>query len=1119
MDKIKTINEKCHYRHENPLRQRRTQIIPDHCRRNQFPQIRVHYAARNPISLLDLEQANISIMPIGRAPVNDGGPRTLGGERFSKTQRADDWEMRRWYASWGIQVYTGQPSALDEAVWHDIDFSYEFICAAPAEVIECLEILASSVANPLLTITKSGGIRFSCRVTSYLHPDSEEAKQYICKHIPTTEDPYHQVSYVKIFGEKNYSRWDARYEIFSGNILNPPIITKEILFATLSWLRSKFHSPLSNNAKRTINIPSTLGSANLDLAKDAFVQRGYTYLRDEENIHYWTKPDSQDEIGHISLWEHDKTVWVRAAKHETDIPTEPTPITNIWEDTGIVSFSIPSKLQLSQKVIAIQRGELSPLSLKRDPAKLNQNSSNEEMYMSPEQMVHHLENGTRILGLTTEQFTGISPDREKCFLNKTSSLVNLLSTELANSVFERYQTHKHDSIFLWKERNHLWEKIKDIPIEERFSNPFQHGNVCEDVERCEALEKKGGNPNRSLCPNCHIYTECQQRGYLSQFNEIEHKQLKIIPIDQLFFNPDNTNTLESIMQHCNETENYCVPRIHGHKLFTECSLSVDILKAWSSNLDIYPLCDFAKSLLHILSLENMSNTDIIRRIRSVVQAFKWQKKDIIKQIGFVRVQAKVLENSYFDDDTGLPLANYIVEFNDCVTSYIPYNENAKRILEERGVSVFPLHNFSLNETFSIFLPMADAIELGIFDISSIEKIKNLPEYPQNPNWTFWHQLDRFFKHYTRDADAPLRYDENIIRFWVPPVLPPQIERLILISTHLPEEVLHRTFPNENTKTTFIRPITCLKGNQIFQIRSQHHTLQTFLSFNDNLDFVGLSKMGKDIFARITSEIKMCPQTKHVIITHEELIPHLDHLAQMENVSCITYFDRTRKLYNIFNKSQVFWIVGTPNAPYQHIRRKAQILFGNDDRRLVYDEDPETSNFIDDRIQSIYEQRIVRILKRTVLRAQLNDKNDRKVVIFSSVFLPGISNRSETLLFDWEDLIVADTLDELPKVIKTRQHYELQRSNLSSESSREEVEQVIGCSSRQASYFLQKLRGKDFHRVTFREQILSMLENGEKHTSEFTCAIKGHPKAIMNELKRLVKNGKIRRVKHGYYALD
>ena len=84
--------------------------------------------------LQDLEAANISFMPIGQAPGADRPPRSFGGKRFLKRQQAIDWSAARWQKAWGIHVYTGIPSARDGASWHDIDFKYEAICAAPNTV-------------------------------------------------------------------------------------------------------------------------------------------------------------------------------------------------------------------------------------------------------------------------------------------------------------------------------------------------------------------------------------------------------------------------------------------------------------------------------------------------------------------------------------------------------------------------------------------------------------------------------------------------------------------------------------------------------------------------------------------------------------------------------------------------------------------------------------------------------------------------------------------------------------------------------------------------------------------------------------------------------------------------
>jgi predicted transcriptional regulator len=66
--------------------------------------------------------------------------------------------------------------------------------------------------------------------------------------------------------------------------------------------------------------------------------------------------------------------------------------------------------------------------------------------------------------------------------------------------------------------------------------------------------------------------------------------------------------------------------------------------------------------------------------------------------------------------------------------------------------------------------------------------------------------------------------------------------------------------------------------------------------------------------------------------------------------------------------------------------------------------------------------------------------------------------------------------------------------------------------------LNKLRGGNIPRVLFREQIISILADGAKKTSEIAEAIEGHPKAVNSELTRLVVAGDIVKVRRGMYAL-
>ena len=145
-------------------------------------------------------------------------------------------------------------------------------------------------------------------------------------------------------------------------------------------------------------------------------------------------------------------------------------------------------------------------------------------------------------------------------------------------------------------------------------------------------------------------------------------------------------------------------------------------------------------------------------------------------------------------------------------------------------------------------------------------------------------------------------------------------------------------------------------------------------------------------------------------------------------------------------------------------------------------------------------------------------SNKTVILLTSMPLPNITDRPETLFFDWEDFEVAGGLDKLPEVIATREYFETERDNLTAESGREKVEEVLGISKSQANRVLMKLRGGKIQRVPYNDQIFSLLESGEKKTAELIAAIEGHPGAVKNELKCLVDSGEIIKVRRAMYAL-
>ncbi len=1128
MNSLKDIIQRCHQRHEKPLRQRKTRVTPALYKGLPY-NFSVYCAWRYPIRLYELEQADISFMPIGGAPYHDHGPRDFAGERFLKRQSREDWHSSIWHRSWGIQVYTGAPSAYDGAQWHDIHFKYEAICTAPDAVLACIDALVNAVASPLLTLTKSGGLRFSCRVQNYLHPNTNEAKQYIYKHTSTPENPHQRDVYLKILGDKGYSRWDARYEILIGNLLDPPIITKEVLFAPLDTLRAALHQPAP--AGETELEPSTqttpvmvpVNSTNFNLARAAFLKRGFSYVQEKDGIHHWSRSESSIGDGNILLWEQEGIMWIRASTPDAGLPIEATQITDIWDDTGILPPVPSTGLPVTDEIHAVRKAELSPLGIKRPSSVLHKQAGENRVYGTLEENAVHMQQvfnrDVRILGLIAEAGGGKSYAAESYVLN--DGIISLSTKSfLSKEIEQRFQNRNVSSVVHRKPRHYLWEQVKKIPVEVRMAAPFQHGNVCEDPKRCETLEKKGGNPNESICPQCPVYTECQQRGYLSQPTLLKSTAAQILNPIRMFLDPRHSKVAAEALEPLAGTERLCiVDAVKADKLFVKCEISKDTLEEWSVNWRESTLGNFANALLNALEIKGGVDDNPIRRVRAAVKAFQEQEATLIQQMCQVNITGRVVPCEFVDDETEKVLAHFAIEFENGTAAYVPMDTDAADRLTTKGLPVFQLEVFESNEDMKIPMSMTQAIELRILDTSTLPKIRAFPTVYPDPNWTFWHQLKRCFEYYTRDADAPILWTGKVMRFWVPPVLHPSVKRLLFMSSTLSEQDLRRAFPDEEIEVHHIKPTAWVAGNRVFQIRTGIYPRQSILNYDTDWRALGMSEIGQRFFLGIQAEINKNPNVQHAIITSEPIIRHLQHIAKKENVCCVEGFKKTETLEDaIFETADVIWIVGAPYWSPGLTWRQSQILFGTDEKPLCYDGEAEFGNYKDERILHVYERNAVGLLSQIIGRTRLNYLPNKTVVLLTSIPLPHITDRPETSLFDWEDFEVAGGLEKLPETIAIREQFETERDNLTAESGREKVEQVLGISSSQANRVLMKFRGGKPLRVPLRDQIFALLATGEKKTAELIDAINGHPGSIKNELKRLVDTDEIVKIRRSVYAL-
>lgn len=232
---------RCKHRNVNPLVARATERIPYMTDKDYTTRYKVWLSHGNLVPLESLDDAGVSYLPISsngftkcryvEAPVKSGK------QGWDHHYGFKDFAQGYWNESYGIQIFTGKQSRW----WTDVDIERAFLEHHPERAEQMVDELLAEVGDqePLIAITKSGGVRFSCRTDGYEHPKKEQS------HIGIYDDDKrcYKPLYVEVFGSKGLSRWDARYEILQGSILNPPEVSHESILGILSPYRDEFHVP------------------------------------------------------------------------------------------------------------------------------------------------------------------------------------------------------------------------------------------------------------------------------------------------------------------------------------------------------------------------------------------------------------------------------------------------------------------------------------------------------------------------------------------------------------------------------------------------------------------------------------------------------------------------------------------------------------------------------------------------------------------------------------------------------------------------------------------------------------------------------------------------------------
>ena len=151
--------------------------------------------------------------------------------------------------------------------------------------------------------------------------------------------------------------------------------------------------------------------------------------------------------------------------------------------------------------------------------------------------------------------------------------------------------------------------------------------------------------------------------------------------------------------------------------------------------------------------------------------------------------------------------------------------------------------------------------------------------------------------------------------------------------------------------------------------------------------IGLSKIGQRFFAGIRAEIEREPNIKHVIIADWSILRKLMQIIETENVCFMTYSGEKRGMNTDSEEAEVIWMVA--------YRNEQSVLCGSVHKpclemmrnRFCYDRELQPYDYKDERIQSVYQEALVKIVTEMFGLAQLNRQSAKKVMLLTGLELP------------------------------------------------------------------------------------------------------------------------------------
>ena len=491
---------------------------------------------------------------------------------------------------------------------------------------------------------------------------------------------------------------------------------------------------------------------------------------------------------------------------------------------------------------------------------------------------------------------------------------------------------------------------------------------CIQSERFETLRNKGFNPYKWVCDSCPAYLECKQRGYLSQPDRATQSQLVALPFPTAFLDP-RLRSWADLYKPKGKNALILHDDLPLTSLFIEYQLTTkrlrQIYESWKGTL----AAEWAEACLLAIQLRDW---EMLKNISLGMNA------DETESVRYALTQC-------IDPATGA-----VIEPDEYLTS--------ERV-----------------------------------DFSTAEACHKLPQIDKE-GFDIATMLESFWEQYPRVEDAPFFFDTttDAFTFYRPPrpYIFNKSVRFGFASATLDPKLIKTIFPDiefYNANTTEWDPAA-----HLYQLRTNRNPRATVLNAVEKYNAAGekvwqwdgLSETGADYYGKVLSFIKSNPSETHAVISYKNVIadkqPELDALGVRT-----AHFGNLAGLDDAFEGVKNFHILFCPFVKPSDVDFLCKQLFGNEEEPLKRDatgnlERNDHGEYEDERATQVNDALVTGELLQAIGRARLNLYPNR-VFLWSSLFIDGVSNRTETTLFDEVDWETADAeISQLNEIVTMRE---------------------------------------------------------------------------------------------------